>query len=101
MATHTRPTFVDGHVVKDLLEDKSKVPGKDYLVIDVRDSDYIVSHSLLFFFLPWCSFQKLSDNRGEGQNHINTQDHHLPHFFSRLSTNNYFITILQKHEKKI
>ncbi|KAH7031791.1 Rhodanese-like domain-containing protein, partial [Linnemannia elongata] len=27
-----------------LLEDKSKVPGKDYLVIDVRDSDYIGGH---------------------------------------------------------
>ncbi|KAF9150466.1 hypothetical protein BG015_007731 [Linnemannia schmuckeri] len=44
MSTYTRPTFVDGDVVKDLLEDKSKVPGKDYLVIDVRDSDYIGGH---------------------------------------------------------
>ncbi|KAK3836957.1 MAG: Rhodanese-like protein [Linnemannia elongata] len=44
MSTYTRPTFVDGDVVKDLLEDKSKVPGKDYLIIDVRDSDYIGGH---------------------------------------------------------
>ncbi|KAG0283215.1 hypothetical protein BGZ96_012409 [Linnemannia gamsii] len=44
MSTYTRPTFVDGNVVKDLLEDKSKVPGKDYLIIDVRDSDYAGGH---------------------------------------------------------
>ncbi|KAG0378902.1 hypothetical protein BGX24_002457 [Mortierella sp. AD032] len=44
MSTYTRPTFVDGDVVKELLEDKSKVPGKDYLIVDVRDSDYIGGH---------------------------------------------------------
>ncbi|KAF9136716.1 hypothetical protein BGX30_010930 [Mortierella sp. GBA39] len=44
MSTYTRPAFVDGAVVKDILEDKSKVPGKDYLIIDVRDSDYIGGH---------------------------------------------------------
>ncbi|KAF9129649.1 hypothetical protein BGW39_003974 [Mortierella sp. 14UC] len=44
MSTYKAPTFVDGNVVKELLEDKSKVPGKDYLIVDVRDSDYIGGH---------------------------------------------------------
>ncbi|KAK3847828.1 MAG: Rhodanese-like domain-containing protein [Linnemannia gamsii] len=49
MSTYTRPTFVDGDVVKELLEDKSKVPGKDYLIVDgghIRGSVNIPSHDL-------------------------------------------------------
>lgn len=37
------PAYVDSDVVKALVEDKSKVPGKDYLIIDVRDDDYMVA----------------------------------------------------------
>ncbi|KAF9099115.1 hypothetical protein BGX29_007289 [Mortierella sp. GBA35] len=44
MSTYTQPTFVDSEVVRTLLEDKTKVAGKDYLVIDVRDVDYIGGH---------------------------------------------------------
>ncbi|KAF9578192.1 hypothetical protein BGW38_006143 [Lunasporangiospora selenospora] len=44
MATSKQPVYVDSEVLKALIEDKSKVPGKDYLVVDVRDSDYIGGH---------------------------------------------------------
>ncbi|KAG0200668.1 hypothetical protein BGX28_006325 [Mortierella sp. GBA30] len=44
MATHQQPAYVDSDVVKTLLEDKTKVPGKDYLIIDVRDVDYAGGH---------------------------------------------------------
>ncbi|KAF9925393.1 hypothetical protein FBU30_004807 [Linnemannia zychae] len=44
MSTYKRPEYIDGEVVKELLEDKSKVSGKDYLIIDVRDSDYVGGH---------------------------------------------------------
>ncbi|KAI8354508.1 Rhodanese-like domain-containing protein [Mortierella sp. GBAus27b] len=39
-----QPVYVDSDVVKELIEDKSKIPGKDYLVIDVRDDDYVGGH---------------------------------------------------------
>ncbi|KAF9217635.1 hypothetical protein CPC16_005716 [Podila verticillata] len=39
-----QPTFVDSHVLEELLNDKTKVPRKDYLIIDVRDADYIGGH---------------------------------------------------------
>ncbi|KAI1314824.1 hypothetical protein EDD11_001649 [Mortierella claussenii] len=44
MSTHQEPTYVNSEVLKALLEDKSKVAGKDYLVIDVRDEDRIGGH---------------------------------------------------------
>ncbi|GJJ78858.1 hypothetical protein EMPS_11217 [Entomortierella parvispora] len=44
MSSHQQPTYVDSKVLKALLEDKSKIPGKDYLVIDVRDVDYAGGH---------------------------------------------------------
>lgn len=42
MSSHRKPTYVESKVLKTLIEDKSKIPGKDYLVIDVRDVDYVV-----------------------------------------------------------
>ncbi|KAF9281833.1 hypothetical protein BGZ74_002264 [Mortierella antarctica] len=39
-----QPTYVDSHVLEELLKDKTKVPRKDYLIIDVRDADYIGGH---------------------------------------------------------
>ncbi|KAF9426311.1 hypothetical protein BGZ94_006699 [Podila epigama] len=39
-----KPTFVDAHVLEELVKDKSKRPRKDYLVIDVRDADYVGGH---------------------------------------------------------
>ncbi|KAG0252269.1 hypothetical protein BG011_007084 [Mortierella polycephala] len=44
MATHQQPQYVDSDVLKALVEDKTKVPGKDYLVVDVRDEDYEGGH---------------------------------------------------------
>ncbi|KAF9982539.1 hypothetical protein BGZ75_005982 [Mortierella antarctica] len=44
MATHQQPEFVDSDVVKAFVEDKTKVPGKDYLIVDVRDDDYVGGH---------------------------------------------------------
>ncbi|KAG0054151.1 hypothetical protein BGZ83_011847 [Gryganskiella cystojenkinii] len=44
MSNYQQPAYVDSKVLKILLEDKSKVPGRDYLVVDVRDSDYIGGH---------------------------------------------------------
>ncbi|KAF9180487.1 hypothetical protein BGZ50_006181 [Haplosporangium sp. Z 11] len=44
MATHQQPQFVDSDVLKALVEDKTKIPGKDYLVVDVRDTDYEGGH---------------------------------------------------------
>ncbi|KAF9363378.1 hypothetical protein BGX34_004285 [Mortierella sp. NVP85] len=38
------PAYVDSDIVKALVEDKSKIPGKDYLIIDVRDDDYVGGH---------------------------------------------------------
>lgn len=38
-----QPTYVDSHILEELVKDKTKVPRKDYLIIDVRDADYIVS----------------------------------------------------------
>ncbi|KAF9898648.1 hypothetical protein BX616_003772 [Lobosporangium transversale] len=43
-STHQKPEFVEQEALKTLLEDKTKVPGKDYLVIDVRDEDRIGGH---------------------------------------------------------
>ncbi|KAF8983089.1 hypothetical protein BGZ46_010908 [Entomortierella lignicola] len=42
--SHQQPTYVDPEVLKALIEDKSKIPGKDYLVIDVRDEDRVGGH---------------------------------------------------------
>ncbi|KAG0011887.1 hypothetical protein BGZ81_001891 [Podila clonocystis] len=39
-----QPTYVDSHVLEELVKDKTKVPRKDYLIIDVRDADYIGGH---------------------------------------------------------
>ncbi|KAF9567454.1 hypothetical protein EC968_003255 [Mortierella alpina] len=39
-----QPEFVDSDVVKAFVEDKTKVPGKDYLIVDVRDDDYVGGH---------------------------------------------------------
>ncbi|KAG0353525.1 Rhodanese-like domain-containing protein [Gamsiella multidivaricata] len=44
MSTPPLPAFVDSEVLKALIEDKTKVPGKDYLVIDVRDEDRVGGH---------------------------------------------------------
>ncbi|KAG0348811.1 hypothetical protein BG004_004070 [Podila humilis] len=41
---HQQPTFVDANVVEELVKDKTKIPRKDYLIIDVRDADYIGGH---------------------------------------------------------
>ncbi|KAF9969781.1 hypothetical protein BGZ73_007697 [Actinomortierella ambigua] len=38
------PEYVDSDVVEKLVLDKTKIPGKDYLVIDVRDEDYVNGH---------------------------------------------------------
>ncbi|CAG8522346.1 7814_t:CDS:2, partial [Acaulospora colombiana] len=35
------PERIDKKVLVDLMKDKSKVPGVDYLVVDVRDDDYV------------------------------------------------------------
>lgn len=35
--------YIEHNELKALIKDKTKVPGKDYLVIDVRDDDYEVS----------------------------------------------------------
>ncbi|KAG0093838.1 hypothetical protein BGZ93_006586 [Podila epicladia] len=43
MSAH-KPTYVDSPVLEELLKDKTKVPRKDYLIIDVRDADYIGGH---------------------------------------------------------
>ncbi|KAF9180512.1 hypothetical protein BGZ51_006169 [Haplosporangium sp. Z 767] len=42
--TAEQPQFVDSDVLKALVEDKTKIPGKDYLVVDVRDTDYEGGH---------------------------------------------------------
>ncbi|CAG8574451.1 13567_t:CDS:2 [Ambispora gerdemannii] len=34
------PEFVDAEELAKLIKDKSKVPGKDYVVIDVREDDF-------------------------------------------------------------
>lgn len=47
-----QPVYVDSEVVKTLIEDKSKIPGKDYLVIDVRDDDYVVTFAHRSFARP-------------------------------------------------
>jgi len=52
MSSHQQPTYVDSKVLKALLEDKSKIPGKDYLVIDVRDTDFVV-REYFFFKALW------------------------------------------------
>ncbi|KAF9354872.1 hypothetical protein BGX26_007257 [Mortierella sp. AD094] len=44
MSGHQQPAYVDSEVLKALIEDKSKIPGKDYLVIDVRDEDRVGGH---------------------------------------------------------
>ncbi|KAF9200940.1 hypothetical protein BGZ49_008838 [Haplosporangium sp. Z 27] len=44
MSGHQQPTYVDSEILKALIEDKSKIPGKDYLVIDVRDEDHVGGH---------------------------------------------------------
>ncbi|KAF9113874.1 hypothetical protein BGX27_000630 [Mortierella sp. AM989] len=44
MSDQQQPTYIDSEVLKALVEDKSKVPGKDYLVIDVRDDDRVGGH---------------------------------------------------------
>ncbi|KAF9160621.1 hypothetical protein DFQ26_005314 [Actinomortierella ambigua] len=38
------PEYVDSTVVEKLVLDKTKIPGKDYLVIDVRDADRANGH---------------------------------------------------------
>jgi len=35
--------FVDAENLAELIKDPTKEPGKDYLVVDVRDDDYVVS----------------------------------------------------------
>lgn len=36
------PVFAEPEELYDLVLDKTKQPGKDYAIVDVRDSDYIV-----------------------------------------------------------
>ncbi|RHZ62401.1 hypothetical protein Glove_340g14 [Diversispora epigaea] len=42
MSSKTIPSIehINHDELKDLIKDKSKIPGKDYLVVDVRDDDY-------------------------------------------------------------
>lgn len=41
----TVPVFVEPEELYDLILDSSKQPGKDYVIVDVRDSDYVVIKS--------------------------------------------------------
>jgi hypothetical protein len=34
--------FIKSNELKNLIKDKTKIAGKDYLIIDVRDEDYVV-----------------------------------------------------------
>ncbi|KAG2197235.1 hypothetical protein INT47_003610 [Mucor saturninus] len=38
------PVFAEPEELYDLVLDKTKQPGKDYAIVDVRDSDYIGGH---------------------------------------------------------
>ena len=43
-STMAKPVeFVDAENLAELIKDPTKEPGKDYLVVDVRDDDYVVS----------------------------------------------------------
>ncbi|KAF9437916.1 hypothetical protein BGZ76_010546 [Entomortierella beljakovae] len=44
MSNPQMPVYVDSEILETLIEDKTKIPGKDYLVIDVRDEDRIGGH---------------------------------------------------------
>ena len=45
------PTYAEPEEVMALVRDPNKIAGKDYVIIDVRGDDYIVSlHSTAFFF---------------------------------------------------
>lgn len=52
------PTYAEPEEVMALVRDPNKIAGKDYVIIDVRGDDYIVSlHStFLFFFFSLISF---------------------------------------------
>nr|CAG8464917.1 1841_t:CDS:2 [Entrophospora candida]CAG8562204.1 6780_t:CDS:2 [Entrophospora candida] len=32
--------FIEPNELKNIIKDKTKIPGKDYLIVDVRDEDY-------------------------------------------------------------
>lgn len=45
------PTYAEPEEVMALVRDPNKIAGKDYVIIDVRGDDYIVSlHSTFLFF---------------------------------------------------
>ncbi|KAF9169349.1 hypothetical protein BGX21_010151 [Mortierella sp. AD011] len=44
MSSHQQLTYVEPEILKVIIQDKSKIPGKDYIVIDVRDEDRVGGH---------------------------------------------------------
>ncbi|KAF0382310.1 Rhodanese-like protein [Gigaspora margarita] len=36
----SKPSYIKAEELREIIKNKTKVPGKDYLVVDVRDEDY-------------------------------------------------------------
>ncbi|CAH1760872.1 4614_t:CDS:2 [Entrophospora sp. SA101] len=64
--------FIEPNELKNIIKDKTKIPGKDYLIVDVRDEDYSPSseindslESLISDYIPQLIFTcALSQVRG-------------------------------------
>ncbi|CAG8747573.1 13006_t:CDS:2 [Cetraspora pellucida] len=35
-----KPSYIQAEELRDIIKNKTKIPGKDYLIVDVRDDDY-------------------------------------------------------------
>ncbi|CAG8574575.1 11664_t:CDS:2 [Paraglomus brasilianum] len=61
--------FVDAENLAELIKDPTKEPGKDYLVVDVRDDDYVCGHIPGAINIPSHTLadevNKLIDNYGQ------------------------------------
>jgi hypothetical protein len=53
-------TYAEAEDLANLVRDSSKVPGVDYLVLDVRGDDFAVSYIMIFKYL----FSHIFDDLG-------------------------------------
>lgn len=48
------PVYAEAEEVKALVRDTTKVPGKDYVIVDVRGDDYKVNSAMFFLSIKVC-----------------------------------------------
>ncbi|CAJ0640682.1 1825_t:CDS:2 [Entrophospora sp. SA101] len=62
--------FIEPNELKNIIKDKTKIPGKDYLIVDVRDEDYSVT-AIYNFILKKSDFGNIPNSVNKPSSEIN------------------------------